>query len=55
MISAVREVLRGDTRKGARAVRALFRGGEEIDERVGARLVTMALLELIHPERYDLG
>jgi hypothetical protein len=36
-------------------VRALFRGGEDIDERVGARLVTMALLELIKPERYDLG
>jgi len=36
-------------------VRALFRGGDDIDERVGARLVTMALLELIKPERYDLG
>jgi hypothetical protein len=36
-------------------VRALFRGGEDLDERVGARLVTMALLELIKPERYSFN
>ncbi len=55
MTATVRDILRGDTRKGARAVRALFRGGDEVDERVGARLVTMALLELIHPERYSFN
>ena len=55
MIETVRDILRGDTRRGARAVMALFRGDDDADAQVGARLVTMALLELIKPERYNLG
>jgi hypothetical protein len=53
VIETVREVLRGDTRKGARAVQALFKGSDDTDARIGARLVTLALLRIIGPEGGD--